>query len=152
MKMRCADARRQLSAKLDGELNAAVRASLDSHLGSCRGCRAAYAQLEAMHGLFGRATRYDARSGLAGRVAAAARPSGADWQRRLPQTLRLAAQAMALTAVIAIGAISGNVLATGSARGRAATPSGMFSLDLFAAVPPDSPGGGYLALTEAAHE
>jgi len=150
--MRCAHARKQMSAYLDGELGIAARARLASHLETCGTCRTAYMRLEKVHALFAQAERYDAPPELSRRVAAAIRSREAIRQPLLPVAMRLAEQVVALTAVVAIGVASGNLLAAGSAPERVANPAVFFSLDFFAAAPPDSLGGVYLALTEADHE
>jgi len=150
--MRCAHARKELSAYLDGELGAAARERLTSHLETCETCRIAYAALRNVHALFAQAERYAAPPALSWRVAAAIRSRETIRQPFFPVALRLAEQVVALTAVIAIGAASGNLLAAGPALERAANPAMLLSLDIFAATPPDSLGGVYLALTEADHE
>lgn len=150
--MRCSQAVKQLSAYLDGELGGAARERLSTHLASCGTCRAALLQLERVHGLFAQAERYAPPPWLAQRVAAAVRERGALRRPLFPIALRLTAQAVALAAVIAIGSLSGKLLAAGAAAGRPGGPASLFSLDLFAAVPPDSPGGVYLAMTEAGRE
>ena len=150
--MRCGSARKKLSAYLDGELGGAARARLASHLQSCEACRRAYADLERVHARFARAERYVAPPALAWKVAAAIRTEAATHRSPLPVAMRLAAQVVALTAVVAIGVASGSLLGAGSAPRRAADPAALLSLDIFAAAPLDSPGGVYLALTETDHE
>lgn len=150
--MRCAHAGKEMSAYLDGELGAAARERLTLHLEACETCRTACAALGNVHALFAQAERYDAPPALSRRVAAAIRSREAIRRPLFPVAMRLAEQVVALTAVVAIGVASGSLLAAGSAPERVATPAALLSLDFFAAVPPDSLGGVYLALTEADHE
>lgn len=150
--MRCTQAKKQLSSYLDGELEPGARESVASHLATCPDCRVAYGRLEAVHAFLARAERYEPRPGLSLRVVAALDARAAARRPFFPSALRLTARAVALTAVIAIGMASGRLLATGSAPARAADPTAMYSLDIFAAAPPDSPGGVYLALLETGRE
>jgi anti-sigma factor RsiW len=141
-----------MSAYLDGELEGAARERLVMHLEACTACKAEYAELERVHLLFARAERYDAPPTFSWRVAAARR-SGDTLRRPLfPVAIRVAAQVAAFTIVVALGVVSGSFLAVGPAAERAANPATLLSLDIFAAAPPDSPGGVYLALTEADRE
>lgn len=150
--MKCAHARKEMSAYLDGELGDTDRRRMAMHLEACELCRTEYAGLQRVHSLLAQAERHVARPVLAWRVAAATRSREAIRAPFFPVAMRLAAQAAALSAVMVIGVASGDFLAGGSAHARAVNPARMLSLDLFAAAPPDSPGGVYLALTEAGHE
>lgn len=150
--MKCAQTRKEMSAYLDGELDGASRERLASHLQVCERCRTSYEGLERVHSLLAKAAHYDAPPTLPWRVAAAIRSGEAPRRPFFPVAMKLAAQAVALTAVVVIGVASGRVLSAGSASGRAANPTELLSLDIFAAAPPDSPGGVYLALMEADHE
>lgn len=150
--MRCARARKEMSAYLDKELDDAASRRLSLHLEDCEACRTTYDGLARVRSLFAQAERYAASPALFWRVAAAIRPREANRWSFFPVAMRLAAQVVALTAVIVVGVASGSFLTSGSGSGRAANPAVLLSLDIFAAAPPDSPGGVYLALTEADHE
>ncbi len=150
--MKCAHVRKEMSAYLDGELDAAVQERLAMHLEACEMCRTSYAGLERLHSAFAKTERYEAPHTLPWRVAAAIRSGEAPRRSFFPAAMKLAAQTAALTAVVAIGVASGSVLTAGFASGRAANPADLLSLDIFAAAPADSPGGVYLALMEADHE
>lgn len=150
--MKCAQAGKEMSAYLDGELDAGARERLASHLKACEMCRASYAGLERVHSLLAKAEHFDGPPTLPWRVAAAIRSGEAPRRPFFPVAMKLAAQAVALTAVVVIGVASGSFLTAGSASGRAVNPTVLLSLDIFAAAPSDSPGGVYLALTEADHE
>jgi anti-sigma factor RsiW len=141
-----------LSAYLDGELGDAARGRLVAHLETCAKCRTQYAGLERVHALFGGAERYAAPPTFSWRIAAALRSGEALRRPFFPVALRVAAQAVALMAVVVVGVASGSFLASGPVAGQAVRPSAPLSLDLFAAAPPDSPGGAYLALTERVRE
>jgi anti-sigma factor RsiW len=140
-----------LSAYLDGELGDAARGRLAAHLETCARCRTRYAGLEHVHALFGSAERYEAPPTLSWRIAGALR-SGEAPRRRFPAPFRVAAQVVAFTAAVVVGVASGSFLAAGSSAERPARHAAPLSLDVFAAAPPDSPGGVYLALMETGHE
>lgn len=149
--MRCAHARRLMSASIDGELDRSGRERLDGHLGRCESCRGEMVRLEQVHALFARAGRFEPRPGLSLRVLAAARKP--EWSRPLfPAPVRALARTAVLTAVVAIGVVSGNLLAGAPGPGDAVSSSALPSLEIFAAAPPDSPGGAYLAMLGVGHE
>lgn len=149
--MRCQKVRERLSAYLDGELEDAARREVERHLAGCESCRETYAELEQVHALLVRAERSEGSPALAWRVAAATRRRRAAAWRPVFPLVGAGARALALAVAVVIGAASGGLLAGGQPQ-RSADAGSLFSLDLFAAAPPDSPGGAYLALLEAADE
>lgn len=151
MTMRCAHARRLMSAALDGELRPAGRERLAGHLRRCEACRGEMARLEQVHALFARAERFEPRAGLALRVLAAARRPERSRPWLFPAPVRALARVAAFTAVVAIGVVSGNLLAGAPGPGDAPS-SALPSFEIFAAAPPDSPGGAYLAVLGVGHE
>jgi anti-sigma factor RsiW len=154
--MRCAQVRRSLSAFLDGEVPAAKQQQIAAHLESCAECRAERDALAATwDGLLAwpempASVGFDAR--LHQRLAA---PERLPWRNRLRHALWLPARRLALAgaaAGILVGWMAGH-LSTIPAPG-AADPAALrqevvrtFALDAFAAVPPDSAGTAYAALT-----
>jgi anti-sigma factor RsiW len=141
-----------MSSDLDGELGTAGRDGLAAHLGRCEACRAELARLARVHALFAGAERYEPRAGLALRVFAAVRSSQPARWSPFPATLRVLARAAVLTAVVALGVASGNLLAGAPGPASAPSPSALPSLEVFAAAPPDSPGGAYLAMVGVGHD
>lgn len=150
--MRCTFAQKRMSAYLDGELDTAAGERLAVHLETCERCRERCADLKRLQSLFARADRYSAPAGFSWRVAAAIRSADAARSPHFTVTMSQAARVFALTAVVVIGVASGSFLASVSAPVQAVNPAALLSLDIFAAAPPDSPGGVYLALTEADRE
>jgi anti-sigma factor RsiW len=135
-----------MSASIDGELRPSGRERLAGHLERCAACRAQMARLEQVHALFTRAERFGPRPGLSLRVLAAARQPERSRRRLFPAPVRVLARVAAFTAVVAVGVVSGNLLADVPGPGGAASPAALASLEIFAAAPPDSPGGVYLAM------
>jgi anti-sigma factor RsiW len=152
MKMKCTKARNLMSPYLDRELDGAGREKLETHLGACGECRAAYAAMEQVHGIFAQAERAAAPFGFSTRVTALARSSERSPASLFPFAMKLAAEAIAVAAVVALGVLSGSVLVGAPSSGGAASPTAMLSLEIFDAAPPDSPGGVYLAMTEVGHD
>lgn len=150
--MKCTHARDLMSPLLDGELEAGARGQLAGHLAACAECRAAYSQLEQVHALFARAERHTATPAFTWRVMAATRAREPVRRPLFPFALRLAAQTAMIAAVVAAGVASGRLLSPPAAGVSSGSTAAMFSLEIFDAAPPDSPGGAYLAMMEPVHE
>ncbi len=150
--MKCTHARKLISAYLDGELGATTRERLASHLRDCEVCQAAFQHLQSVQKLFARTDRYEALPGLVQRIMTTVGQPRQSRFRLFPTPMRLAAQAMAFTAVMVVGVVSGTFLATTQTVKRGPSPAALYSLDVFAAAPQDSPGGVFLALLEASDE
>lgn len=150
--MRCAHARELMSEALDGEVRPPGRERLSRHLEQCEACRAEMARLEQVHALFAGAKRFEPRAGLALRVFAAARQPERSHPWLFPAPVRALARVAAFTAVVAIGVVSGTLLSGSFDQAGGLSSSALPSLEIFAAAPPDSPGGAYLAMLGAEHD
>lgn len=123
----------ELSAYLDGELNAEARQRVAAHLGICPACAARYAQLRSLaaglRALPEVTLGFDLASVIEGRLAAAPRPPAArrsqGWRARWPLAFGAAAS-------LAIGVSMGSALVAG---GAAMAPP-MVALHVFDALPP----------------
>ncbi len=110
----------------------------------------------AIHELFASVKNFEAPQGFAMRVMARIEEE----KKRVPfwgfftlQPVYLRAVEIAFALVIVVvGMISGNVMVATKTSGRPVTVQESFSLDLFQATPPDSIGGAYVRLAEAADE
>ena len=139
--MKCRTRRKQMSAYLDRELGAAARERLAAHLRDCRGVPGGVrrAGAGARPVCAGRALR--APPAFSWRVAAAGSVRASAERRPLPgRDVGWPRRPSRSTAVVAIGVLSGKLLAGAAGAAAGADPAAMFSLDIFAAAPPDSPG------------
>lgn len=115
--MKCSAIEKRLSAYLDDRLPAAERAEIDSHLGSCDGCRATLGLLRGASAMLSRLGPAQPRPGLSERlarvaIAAERRPALAQGflARLLPMAwpwATAAAAAAALLLVISGGQVPG---------------------------------------------
>lgn len=147
--MNCAKAHRLISPYLDGELAAAEQAMLAVHLQSCRACQAVEAEFREQRQLFAALPSYAAPVGFRARVMVNLEPApraGYWWLRILAGFAEVAV----LGVIIFTGIVSGGFLVERITPVKTVTAS--LSLDLFEPAPPDSLGGVYLAMTEAANE
>jgi len=103
--MDCRDAKENLSAYLDGELEPAVEKALGTHLEGCEDCRAELESLRSTAALVKSLPRIKAPAILKERVLAAAKPRRASY--RFPNALALlTAAALVLVAVVAVFMLS----------------------------------------------
>ncbi|MDK9703109.1 MAG: zf-HC2 domain-containing protein [Sulfuritalea sp.] len=125
----------ELSAYLDGELDAGERGRVAIHLAACPTCAACLADLQALSAGFRALPEetlgFDLAGVIEGRLAAAPRPASArrrrDWWAGLPVAVGAAAS-------IAAGVFMGSALVTGSV----ATAPRMAALHVFDTMPPGS--------------
>ena len=150
--MKCSQIKKMISPYVDDELNPGNRKVFLSHIEGCDLCRQELKRVEKVHQIFASAERYQAPYGF--ETAILARVSEAT-DSRLPWPLRAlrvqslfaqAAKAALALAVIAIGIVSGSILATDRSTERQAAARDSFSLDLFQATPPGSISGIYVSL------
>jgi anti-sigma factor RsiW len=122
--VRCTDARKAFTRRLDGRLTAAERAALDAHLSSCGGCRAGLARWEAAAIALRALGPTAAPAGLAERAYRAAMAGGA---RAEPVPLAASFVGAARRAVLGGAALAAavwlGVLATGDAPASAPAPT-----------------------------
>lgn len=147
--MNCAKAHRLISPHLDGELLPTDPAALVAHLQACPDCRAIEAELRGQRQLFAGLPRIAAPVGFRARVLGNLDPVpavGLWWLRFLTGFAEVAV----LGVIIYTGIVSGGFLAERLDPERATAAA--LALDLFDPAPPDSLGGVYLAMTEAADE
>lgn len=154
--MKCSQIKLRISRHVDQDLNPDEKEAFELHIGECPGCQGAVEGQLAVHHLLASAERFEAPYGLATRVMARIEEN----KKRAPfwgfftlqPTLLRAAEVAFALVVIFIGMVSGNLLVSGGTPKRPLTVQESFSLDLFQATPPDSLGGVYVKLTEAADE
>ena len=124
--MRCGKARQWISAKLDGELDAARRQLLEAHLADCAQCRAFAAELAGLDGSLDLLSAPEPPEGFTGRVLSelgneqpvAAAAGG--WHEFLrPAPLGLSAAAFVLGVLLAT--LAGTELQANGANGDAGT-------------------------------
>jgi anti-sigma factor RsiW len=123
----------ELSAYLDGELDAGGRQRVAAHLATCPGCAARLAELQALSAGFRALPEaslgFDLAGVIEGRLAAAPRPPVArrrrDWWAGLPVAVGAAAS-------IVVGVFMGSTLVAGGA----ATAPRMAALRVFDTMPP----------------
>jgi anti-sigma factor RsiW len=123
----------ELSAYLDGELDAGGRLRVAAHLATCPGCAARLAELQALSAGFRALPEeklgFDLAGVIEGRLAHAPRPTAArgrrDWWAGLPVAVGAAAS-------IAAGVFMGSTLVAGGA----ATAPRMAAMRVFDTMPP----------------
>lgn len=125
----------ELSAYLDGELDAAAQQRVSTHLAACTACAARFAELQALSTGFRALPKeklgFDLAGVIEGRLAVAPRPASArrrrGWWAGLPVAIGAAAS-------IAAGVFMGSTLVTGGV----ATAPRMAALHVFDTMPPGS--------------
>ena len=152
-----------ISAYLDEELPGGDRAALETHLPGCAQCGAALMDMRALRAAFASTDRHQAPYGFATRVMART----AELKSPSPYPLPLGeikvrgwfvpfafrfAEAAVLLMVIFVGIMAGRFMTNSSPMAQPANLASSLSLDLFAATPPGSLGGVYLAMTEVSNE
>lgn len=146
--MRCSKAGKYLSSYIDGELDAKEITSLESHLAQCDRCTEELEQLRQLQGLFSQARRFSAPSGFQSMVIEKISDQPVKGFSLFPVFIRFV-EAGVFILVITAGIMSGGMLINVFAphhRGEQVIAS--LSLETFDALPPDSLGRAYLAMTE----
>ncbi len=146
--MRCSKAKKLISPCMDSELKPMEKERLESHIRECAECGKHFEELSKVHEIFSGAPRFGAPYGFADRVMARATICET---RKIFQIVGFA-KAVAFCLVIATGITSGETMMKkllSPNKGKMVTS---LSLSSFDPAPPDSVGGAYLAMTEAAHE
>lgn len=111
--MKCEVARSQLEAYLDGELDRAAVDELEAHLGTCAGCRAELASLEALRGAVRALPRHRAPAELRARLSAIGELPAVDTERRAPSNVT-----WKLAAALLLGVLVGAGIASWNGAGR----------------------------------
>jgi anti-sigma factor RsiW len=153
-----------ISAYLDEEVRSSDRAALETHLQGCAECGAALKDMRSLRAAFANTDRHQAPYGFAIRVMARTvelkspspypLPSGERIKVRgwfVPFSIRFA-EAAVLLMVLAAGILAGRFVTNSSPMAQTTSLASSLSLDLFAATPPGSLGGVYLAMTEVDNE
>ncbi len=146
--MRCSKAGKYLSTYIDGELGEGKTTLLETHLAQCNRCAGELDELKRLHDLFSQAERFPAPSGFRAEVVARINRQPARNFSLFPVFIRFAETALFVLAITA-GIMSGGLLINAFAphlRGEQVVAS--LSLETFEALPPDSLGSAYLAMTE----
>jgi len=146
--MRCSRAGKYFSAYLDGELGTKEVARLEAHLAGCDRCSGELDELKRLHGLFLRAERFSAPPGFSEMVMERADAHPAKGLSFFPVFARFV-EAGAFLLVITGGIMSGGMLMNSFAsHHKGVQVASSFFLETFEALPPDSMGRAYLAMTE----
>lgn len=146
--MRCSKAVKYLSSYIDNELGAEEVILLESHLAQCDRCTEELEQMLQIQGLFSQARRFSAPSSFRARVMDRVNNQPATGISLFPVFVRFA-EAGAFMLAITAGIMSGGMLISAVAphhKGEQVIAS--LSLETFEALPPDSLGRAYLAMTE----
>lgn len=146
--MRCSKAGKYLSPYIDGELGAKQAALLESHLAQCDRCSREFDEIKRLRSLFSQAERFSAPPGLRAAVMERVNDRRAKGFSLMPVFTRFA-EAVAVVLAITAGGITGGMLMNTLVphhKGEQIVAS--LSLEAFEALPPDSLGRVYLAMTE----
>ncbi len=141
-----------ISAYLDKEMGLGEKTTFEAHMKGCSDCAQKLEEMKALRAAFAKAERHPAPYGFATRVmarTAALERKKSPWF--VPIFIRFT-EAAALIIVITVGVLAGKIMTNGSAAEKTANIASSLSLDVFAATPPGSLGGAYLAMTEAGNE
>lgn len=146
--MRCSKVGKYLSPYIDGELDTSEIALLESHLAQCDRCSKEFAEIKRLHRLFRQVERFSAPPGFRAEVMERINGEPVKGFSLFPVVTRFAEAAAVIVAITA-GIMSGGLLINAFAphhRGEQVIAS--FSLETLEALPPDSLGRAYLAMTE----
>lgn len=146
--MRCSKASKYLSSYVDSELDAKEVALLESHLAQCDQCAGELEQVRQLKSLFSQAQRFSAPPAFRVKVMERINEQPAEGFSLFPMFIRFAEAGVFILAITA-GVMSGGMLINAFAplhKGDQVIAS--LSLDTFEALPPDSLGRAYLAMTE----
>lgn len=146
--MRCSQAGKYFSPYLDGELGTTDAARLEAHLAHCDRCSGKLDEIRRLHGLFMQVERFSAPPGFSARVMETADAHPVKGFSFFPVFARFV-EAGVFLLVITAGIMSGGMLMNALAPHHKSTQVvSSLSLETFEAVPPDSMGSAYLAMTE----
>jgi anti-sigma factor RsiW len=146
--MRCSKAVKKLSPYLDGELGARDNALLEAHLTQCDRCAYELKRLLQLHGLICQAQRFSAPPDFHSKVMERVIGRQTKGFSLFPVFTRFA-EAIVFVLAITAGIMSGGMLISSfSPQHKGAQLISSLSLDTFEALPPDSLGRAYLAMTE----
>ena len=146
--MRCSKTGKYLSPYVDGELGAKESAMLEAHLDTCDRCAAELEQVRQLKVLFSLARKFPAPLALRAKVMERVVGQQEKGFSLFPVLVRFAGVGAFLLAITA-GIMSGGTLISAFAphpKGGQAVAS--LSLETLDALPPDSLGSAYLAMTE----
>jgi anti-sigma factor RsiW len=146
--MRCSKVVKYLSPYIDGELGTSETALLEAHIAQCDRCSKEFAEIKRLHSLFSQVERFSAPPGFRAEVMERINGQPAKGFSLFPVVTRFA-EAAAIIVAITAGIMSGGLLINVFAphhRGEQVVAS--LSLETFEALPPDSLGRAYLAMTE----
>lgn len=146
--MRCSKAGKYLSSYIDNELGAKEAGLLESHLAQCDRCRGELEQMRQLQGLFSQTQRFSAPPAFRVKVMEKVGAQPSKGFSLFPVFVRFAEAGVFMLAITA-GIMSGGMLInafTPHHKGEQIVAS--LSLETFEALPPDSLGRAYLAMTE----
>lgn len=146
--MRCPKAEKELSSYLDGEIGARDSALLETHLAQCERCAGELEWIRQLHGLFGQARRFPAPPAFRAKLMERVLGQQAEGFSLFPVFIRVAEVTVFMLAITA-GIMSGGMLISSfTPQHHGANVISSLSLDAFEALPPDSLGKVYVAMTE----
>jgi anti-sigma factor RsiW len=146
--MRCSKAGKNFSPYLDGELRSTELAQLEAHLAVCDRCSGELDELRKLHGQFLQIERFSAPPGFSSRVMERADTHPVKGFSFFPVFARFVEAGIFLL-VISAGIMSGGMLMSAYApHHKGVQVVSSLSLETFEAMPPDSMGRAYLAMTE----
>ena len=146
--MRCSKASKYLSSYIDHELPAKDAALLESHLAQCDQCTGELEQLKQVQNLFHQAGKFAAPPAFRLKVMKQVNEQPVKGFSLFPVFIRFA-EAGAFVLAITAGIMSGGMLINSVApHHKGDQVIAALSLETFDALPPDSLGRAYLAMTE----
>ena len=146
--MRCSKAGKYLSPYFDGELGARDSALLETHLAQCDRCADELERVRQLHGLLSQAQRFSAPPAFHSKVMGRVIGRQTKGFSLFPVFIRFA-EVVVLVLAITAGIMSGGLLISAfTPQHKGAQLISSLSLDTFEALPPDSLGRAYLAMTE----
>lgn len=146
--MRCSKAGKYLSSYIDNELDAKEVILLESHLAQCVRCTGELEQMRQLQGLFNQVQRFPAPPAFRSKVMEKIIEQPEKGFSLFPVFIRFA-EVGAFVLAITMGVMSGGTLINvfvPNHTGEQVIAS--LSLETFEAMPPDSLGRAYLAMTE----
>jgi anti-sigma factor (TIGR02949 family) len=146
--MRCSQAGKHLSPYIDGELETEEIIRLEAHLAKCDQCSGKLDEIKRLHGLFMQVERFSAPPGFRARVMERVNGQPEKVFSLYPYFARFV-EAGVFLLIITAGIISGGMLTNAFApHDKDAQVISSLSLEAFEALPHDSMGRAYLAVTE----
>lgn len=146
--MRCSKAGNYLSPYIDVELGTVEIARLESHLAQCARCSREFDELMQLQSLFIQAERFSAPAAFSTKVMERISSQPAKGFSLIPVVIRFAEIGVFVLAIVA-GVMSAGILINVYApHHKGAQVISSLSLETFEALPPDSMGSTYVAMTE----